>query len=310
MQNKINYLRVVLTHLCNLSCTYCHKEGAENSQRKFMSCEFMVKMLKCFHEAGIRKFKMMGGEPTLYEALPEVLRVISSFADSDVSMITNGMFDRSFVERCFDCGLQRVNVSVHAWTDENRMRASGITGDMLAVLRRNLQFLSDTGRLSKVNYVFLNSCGSEELFDLIRWISENQQVLDILNVISTNGKDLHEDFLPFGEIISLLEKKYSFDEVYVKKNLYNPDSLRLRLNSGGAINLKIFPLNSIQPFNACKTCREVSRCSEGIKAIRLTCGGYIQPCLIRSDNRMDISTWAAKDESEITRLLVKYIEEL
>ena len=158
--------------------------------------------------------------------------------------------------------------------------------------------------------MFLNSCGSEELFDLIRWISENQQVLDILNVISTNGKDIHADFLPFSEIISLLEKRYSFDEVYVKKNPYNPDSLRLKLTDGGAINLKVFPLNSIQPFKSCRTCREVSRCSEGIKAIRLTCEGYIQPCLIRTDNRMDIRTWGAKDEDEITQLLVKYIEEL
>ena len=65
----------------------------------------MVKMLMCFHEAGIRKFKMMGGEPTLYTALPEVLREIS-FTDSDISMITNGMFDCDFLERCFDCGLQ------------------------------------------------------------------------------------------------------------------------------------------------------------------------------------------------------------
>ena len=47
---------------------------------------------------------MMGGEPTLYKALPEVLREIS-FADSDISMITNGIFDRDFLERCFDCGL-------------------------------------------------------------------------------------------------------------------------------------------------------------------------------------------------------------
>ena len=309
MQKKINYLRVVLTRLCNLSCTYCHKEGAEISSREVISPEFMVKMLRCFHEAGIRKFKMMGGEPTLYKALPEVLREIS-FADSDISMITNGIFDRDFLERCFDCGLQRVNVSVHAWSDKNRMRASGMTDDMLGTLKSNLQFLADIGRLSKVNYVFLNSCGPEELFDLIGWISENQQVLDILNVISTNGKDIHADFLPFSEIISLLEKRYSFDEVYVKKNPYNPDSLRLKLTDGGAINLKVFPLNSIQPFKSCRTCREVSRCSEGIKAIRLTCEGYIQPCLIRTDNRMDIRTWGAKDEDEITQLLVKYIEEL
>ena len=309
MQKKINYLRVVLTHLCNLSCSYCHKEGAENSPHEVMSPEFMIKMLRCFHGAGIRKFKMMGGDPTLYAALPEVLRGIS-FADSDISMITNGMFDRSFLERCFGCGLQRVNVSVHAWSDERRMTASGMTGDMLRTLRSNLQFLADTGRLSKVNYVLLNSLGYDELFDLIVWISENQQVLDILNVISTNGKELHEDFLPFSEIISLLEKRYSFDEVYVKKNPYNPDSLRIILKGGGAVNLKIFPLNSIQPFNSCRTCREISRCSEGIKAIRLICGGYIQPCLLRRDNRMDIATWEAKDESEITRLLVKYIEEL
>ena len=171
---------------------------------------------------------MMGREPTLYKALPEVLIEIS-FADSDIPMITNGIFYRDFLEQCFNCGLQRVNVSVHAWSNKNRMKASGMTSNMLAVLKSNIQFLADIGRLSKVNYVFLKSCGTEEFFNLISWINKNQQVLDILNVISTNGKEFHDDFLPFSEIISILETIYSFDEIYVKKNPHNPDSLRLIL---------------------------------------------------------------------------------
>ena len=48
-----------------------------------------------------------------------------------------------------------------------------MTDGMLCPLKSNLQFLADTGRLSKVNYVFMNSYGTEELFDLIVWISEN-----------------------------------------------------------------------------------------------------------------------------------------
>lgn len=308
IQDKVNYLRVVLTRQCNLSCIYCHKEGVRES-RCVMSPEFLVKIMRCFHEAGIRKFKMMGGEPTLYEPLPDILRGLN-FPDSDVSMISNGLFDRKFLGLCFEAGLQRVNISVHAWSDENRMRASGMTRGMIETLRGNLQWLADSGRLSKVNYVLLKSGGHEELFDLIGWISRNNQTLDILNVISTDGKDLSGDFMTFGEIRSLLDERCSLAGVYVRKNPYSLDSLRLKLTDGGEINLKVYPLNSARSFESCKTCREISRCSEGIRAIRLTCGGYVQPCLIRSDNRLDIETWEKKSEDEITSLLADYIMEL
>ncbi len=72
---KINKLRISLSEVCNMACTYCvtslqdHKRSPEqlNSEQLI----YLVRLLK--EHAGIEKIRLTGGEPLLH---PELVQVI------------------------------------------------------------------------------------------------------------------------------------------------------------------------------------------------------------------------------------------
>ena len=310
MQKKIEYLRIILTSSCNLRCFYCHKEGVNQSfSSAGLSSDFLIKLLQCFYEVGIKKFKFMGGEPTLYKSLPEVLKSIKHF-DADISLISNGIFNKTFINDCFRNGLQRMNISIHAWSDLNLARKIGMSFDHLKVLHENLDYLVKIKKLTKLNYVYLKHSKLKEFYEIVDWINSREQVLDILNLLSDNEILLREEHCTFDEIYSKILERYSVREVVGHKNFCSLDSLRVKLNEGGTINLKIFPLNETKPFVACNECDKFSYCHEGIKAIRLTHDGFLQPCLFRYDNRFYIGNLKEKSPAEITKILSNHLETL
>ena len=72
---KINKLRISLSEICNMACTYCvtslsdHKRSPD--ELNFNQMLYLVRLLK--EHAGIEKVRLTGGEPLLY---PEIVDVI------------------------------------------------------------------------------------------------------------------------------------------------------------------------------------------------------------------------------------------
>ena len=119
MQKKIEYLRIVLTGQCNLNCSYCHNEGMEKINNSIIEIDKIVMITTALYKCGIRKFKLMGGEPTLYKNLPELINELKKIGnDIDISMITNGLFEKELIAKSISSGLGRVNVSVHSWGND------------------------------------------------------------------------------------------------------------------------------------------------------------------------------------------------
>ena len=55
MQNKTTYLRIMLTQDCNLSCSYCHREGVGKLESRLTPL-LALKIIKACYIAGMRKF--------------------------------------------------------------------------------------------------------------------------------------------------------------------------------------------------------------------------------------------------------------
>ena len=309
MLEKINYLRVILTANCNLKCDYCHKEGVSENFSRELSPNFLIKLLHCLYGIGIKKIKFMGGEPTLYKALPEVLRNIRHF-DADISLISNGVFNKKFIEECFNNGLQRINISIHAWSDLKLAEKIGMSLKQLNLLHENLNYLIASKKLTKLNYVYLKRNNLDEFYAIMDWINSNEQVLDILNLLSDDEIALSQEQCTFEEIFSKIRARYTVHEVGVHKNFCSLDSLRIKLAEGGTVNLKIFPLNESRPFSACDGCKKFSYCREGIRAIRLTHDGFLQPCLFRYDNRFYVGDMESESPIDIIRTLNDWLAKL
>lgn len=310
MQNKIKYLRLILTEKCNLSCSYCHKEGCIKNNSSLHQKD-IIKLIRCFYRVGINKFKFMGGEPTLREDLVEIIDGIKDLKDIDTSIITNGLFDIRTLEKCFRAGLKRVNVSVHAWNNKEKLKSIGMTKEKREKFLSNLHYLIQKKKLSKLNYVFLRNDDKREIIELINWINQKKLVLDILNVLyNDDSKYLKNEYCSFEEIHEFLKENFNFKKKYIFKNFSSIPSERIELENGGTINLKINMLNQINPFISCKTCNIKKYCKEGIKAIRLTTDGYLKPCLFREDNKLRILDYINKSEEELENIILDYINKL
>lgn len=309
MQNKINYLRIILTEKCNLSCPYCHKEGCLENEKN-ISKEDTIKLLKCFYKVGIHKFKFMGGEPTLRTDLVDILYGMSEYSKNiDISMITNGLFEIPFIEKCFNAGLKRVNVSVHGWTDTKKLKSINMTLTKKEKFLKNLDYLILNKKLTKLNYIFLKSSLKTEIIDLINTVHEKNLVLDLLNILYNKKHSyLSKEYCSFDEIQNFLKDNYKILKIYNYQNKFSLPSKRIALKNGGEINLKTEMLNSNKPFNSCSSCPEFNYCKEGIKAIRLTSDGYLKPCLFRDDNKLNLMTFINEPENKIIDKILNYIQ--
>lgn len=286
MQNKVEYARIIITQKCNLSCPYCHKEGIQNLEQQEMDMARTLDVIASLYRNGIRKFKLMGGEPTMYSELPALISGICQIGDDiDLSMISNGLFDAELMERCFSAGLQRINISVHAWDSVENCQLVGMTDTMLRLLKSNMTWLTSQGKLSKINYVFLKNHPLSELLSLAAWTDEHQCVLDVLNYLSAElDAYYYAVHASFHEIECFIRSSIMIKNTYFRENPYSLQSRRLVMQHGGEINLKVKPLHEAAPFVCCKECPYRKQCTEGICAIRLTKDGQIQPCLFRKDN--------------------------
>lgn len=73
-KSNIKYLRVILTNRCNLNCEGCHKEG-QLCHAEINDQDLIAIIAACIH-VGIKKVKLMGGEPTLRNNLINIIKNI------------------------------------------------------------------------------------------------------------------------------------------------------------------------------------------------------------------------------------------
>lgn len=289
-QEKVQYVRIVLTNRCNLNCFYCHKEGIEKTFDELTANE-IIQYTKVLYDVGIRKIKLMGGEPTLREDLVNIIKGIRKYAsEADISLITNGILIKDKAQEYVNSGLNRINVSIHEWNSRNLHKRTRDQVKNSEVVKNAVLWLNEKQILSKINFVIQKGVNEEELIELIQWCTQHKITLDVLNMLynsKTQGqfKDYYYDF---SEIKKIITNHFEIEFVKVVENHYSLPSTKLFLKGGSQINLKTNRLNNEFVFNACQNCQEFKFCSEGIKAIRLTNKGIVKPCLFRDDNTLNL----------------------
>lgn len=289
-KNKAQYLRIILTNRCNLSCYYCHREGLEN-ERFELSCSEIVEYAKIFYEIGVRKIKLMGGEPTLRNDVDAIIKGIRNYAiDADISLITNGILIKNVAKKYIDAGLDRINVSVHGWDPKKYCLTTQSLVENLEATKNSILWLKKNNMLTKINFVIQKGVNEKDVISLIHWCIKHDITLDLLNMLynSKNKDELENLYYSFFEIKKLIEDFFEIKAVELFNNNYSLQSTRIILKSGGRINLKTSTLNNELVFNSCRDCKEFEFCREGIKAIRLTNRGIIKPCIFRDDNVLDL----------------------
>ena len=258
----VTNLRISLTSRCNLRCIYCHAEGEVNPEEE-MSVEDLAELMQVGAKFGIRSIKFTGGEPLLRRGLLDIVRSVPSGIES--SMTTNGTFLARMAAPLKEAGLARVNVSLDTLRPD---RYKSITGkDCLDDVLAGIDTAIEVGLTPvKLNMVLLEGINEDELDDFMAFVRGKRDL--ILQVI---------------ELMEFNECKFHADVDGVEQEL---DERATRIVTRRMHHRKKYCLDGaevevVRPLHNTEFCAFCNR-------LRVTSDGKLKPCLLRSDNLVDI----------------------
>lgn len=105
---------LILTYDCNNRCKWCYASpsGFKRDLMEFGKIEDYLKLMKSLR---IKPLGLLGGEPTLYPKLFEVIKLAKKY-EFKVTLYTNGrkLSDENFVKKLKELGLDFVNFSIQS----------------------------------------------------------------------------------------------------------------------------------------------------------------------------------------------------
>lgn len=281
----VPYLRVVVTTRCTMACGFCHMEGdpASSGAEGGLPITELVALARVGLDLGVRKLKLLGGEPLARRDLPDLIRALRDMDPVlDISLITAGAVPAQRLEACFDAGLSRANMSIHGFTPEAFARNA--PNDRLYRLRGDLlRTLLGAARPCKLNYVYTGPEVSGDMAAFLAWAADKPVVVNVLDDLSNPDMD------PRTVEAAVLSLRGEPAMRWTEPDPFSLPTLRLGWADGLTVEIKSERLGHEAPWTACQECPARARCREGIHALRLSHDGWLRPCMDRRDRGVDLA---------------------
>jgi GTP 3',8-cyclase len=269
----VSNLRVSLTPKCNLSCIYCHREG-EKSPKEPLSAAEIAEVLRVAAGFGIRSVKFTGGEPTLRPDLIDIIRDVPAGMES--SLTTNGTLLAGLASELKQAGLRRVNVSIDSLDPETFRKITGT--DRLSDVLEGIDAALRTGLTPvKLNMVVLKGINDHEIDDFLTYIRGNRNLmLQLIELMNFNNCDYHSDLNGLESSLASRSKQIVTRRMHHRKK-YCLDGAEVEV---------------VRPLHNTEFCAYCNR-------LRLTSDGMLKPCLLRTDNHVDIRGKSGKELEDL-----------
>lgn len=199
-----HYLRVSLTPVCNMACTYCSPIFLSGNHQ-FTPKETFFRQIQFLCDLGIDTIKLTGGEPLLYPELIPLLTSLKSISKiKKISLTTNGLLLPEKWQVLIASGLTSLNISLDA-----------VQSDLFySITKRNSarQIIHSIKEISnyipvKINSVLLPDHYQEQIDGLIEYFKNDPIRLRFI------------EFMPFEN--NLWEEKKVINEDIVKSYLFS-----------------------------------------------------------------------------------------
>lgn len=144
-------LELSLGKPCNNRCVFCATGERSRGDRGWMAVDEAERALRRGRREGAEAVGFLGGEPTLYRELPQLVRSARELGYARISLCTNGrrLARPALLESLLAAGLTRVALSIHSHRAALEDRITGRPGafdEKLAALTL-LVAARDAGRL-------------------------------------------------------------------------------------------------------------------------------------------------------------------
>lgn len=267
-------LRVSLTQRCNLHCPYCHREGQTlGAGLREMTATEVVRIVRIAVGLGINHVKLTGGEPLLRSDIVEIVSGLAKIKDlRDLSMTTNGTRLSVLAERLREAGLKRVNVNLPSLDGKTFSELNG--GDLNDVLNGVAAAVKAGLYPVKLNMLLLHGVNEHEVASMMDFARKTSVILQLLELEPVNVRDPYyrRYHYPLDDIEEELKKQAS--DVKVRGDM---QSRRVYSLSN---SLRVEVVHPIENSEFCARCTR----------LRVTSDGYLKPCLMVTDNLVDVLT--------------------
>jgi len=282
---KVTGLRISITDRCNLSCMYCHNEGADccscGPLGHEMSSELICGIVREAAKFGVRKVKFSGGEPLFRKDFEEILSCLPPL--KEVSATTNGVLLEKRAKTLKAAGLDRVNVSLDSLDPEKYGKITGAPPGTLEKVIKGIDSAVEAGLTPvKLNMVLLKGINDNEIDAMMEFIRPygGKVILQLIELMNIDPQ----------------LSKYTIDSKALEKSLEERASeVRVRhLHHRKKYIIDGVEVEFVRPMDNSEFCAHCSR-------LRVTADGKFKPCLLVQDNLVDVRE--AKSPEEIEKLL-------
>ncbi len=293
---KVTNLRISVTQRCDLKCGYCHREGERAPERE-MSPEEFVRISKLARRLGITKLKLTGGEPLMRKDLEAIVESCKPYF-REISLTTNG---RALSKRACGlsrAGLSRVNVSLDTLEPVRYKKLTGVPG-----VNKVIEGIDEANRQGlvpvKVNMVVMKDFNEDEIFEMAHFCESRSSILQLIELETTKEeedcvyyKSNHADLRAIEEDLARLSIKVVTRELHNRKKYIIPvDRLPKSRKKWKTSGEGIAEIEVVRPMHNTAFCANCTR-------IRITSDGKMKPCLLRSDNHLELVSMARSGKSE------------
>jgi len=269
----VSNIRISLTPRCNLKCIYCHREG-EVKPEKELSKEEIAEILRVAAKFGIRSVKFTGGEPLLRKDIIDIIRSVPPGMES--SMTTNGTLLAQYADGLKAAGMKRVNVSLDSINPETYKKITG-HDDLDKVLEGITAALVAGLTPIKINMVVLKGINDHEIDDFLAYIRGNRDlILQLIELMDFNNCDHHTKLNGLEDSLAARSKTIITRRMHHRKK-YCLDGAEVEV---------------VRPLHNSEFCKFCNR-------LRVTSDGKLKPCLLRTDNHIDIRGKAGKELEDL-----------
>lgn len=195
-EGKIGQVFLYLTDTCNLSCIQCLYKTELTFQLKQREIPFAeaLGLMQNMYALGARKITFMGGEPTLYRELPQLIVEAKAIGYTYVRMDTNGMFAESLLDDPRLMQIDEITFSLDGHTPDinDALRGKGVFVKCISNIKSAIARGYNVHTTTCVHAGLLTPTKESEEVGLISLI----KMLKNLGVESVNMHDLFKSGIP------------------------------------------------------------------------------------------------------------------
>lgn len=294
---RLRYVRLSVTDLCNLSCTYCNPvKGCASTHAYKLSWEdlhFLADV--CVTDLGVEALRITGGEPLVRPGIVDWISRLSELEGlRDIALTTNGIRLAQLAPDLARAGLSRVNVSLDSF---DAARYEALTrGGSLARCLEGIHAAREHFRRVKLNCVILRGVTEKELDRFVAFSDDHEVEVRFIELMPIFGEKRYfeENFM---EVSELRERLAAMGHHLVPEG--DGAAAGNRTGYGPATTYRVAGSRARLGFISQMSNTKCLSCNK----LRLTSDGALKPCLLSPSEQDLAPAIAARDRETIVHAM-------